>query len=190
MREQMLKLHNATGRRFQQQCAWLEEFKNSFYRLKEADIVALFGPKVHRQANWRDTFVLSLYDPGGFAGSTLSDPHKPRQDHLDYYEIGDFAAADFFYDVNGALDWISFFFRIDDAFPRLKSWNDLKARIEWDDARLSKLEHWVAEHRQTGAETPQQPPNRALQPAPSSFIPPPPSAADLNIRGSGYLCST
>jgi hypothetical protein len=147
IRREMYKSENATGSAFRQQSTKLQDFKKGFVGLQENEIIALFGPKVEKKPN---TFALPIYDSGWLVFPGLFDSSEPDKAHADFYEIDDFAGARVFYDRSGVrVRGILFYFRVDGTFPKLKGWNDLKARLEWENSRFATLEMRMAERRKT-----------------------------------------
>lgn len=147
---EMFKLKNETGQSFRQQRARLYDFQKGFHGLREEEIIALFGPKSEKTPQ---SFALPLYDSGGVVLSGFFGSREVDKSHTDFYDVGDFAGAKVIYGRSGQVARILFFFRVNAAFPKLEGWNNLKARLEWDDSQLAALETWVAQRKQKPAET-------------------------------------
>ena len=154
IQREMSKLNNETGRHFQRQRGELSDLVKSFQGAKEAEIVKLFGAKVEEKP---ETSVLPFYEIGGrgFSGLFSLHPLTPSKSHQSFYQIGDFAGAKVFYGQDGeSVQTVIFYFRADETYPGLKGWNDLKSRIQWDDAHLAQLKRWIAQRRATLTESP------------------------------------
>jgi hypothetical protein len=145
---EMLKVQNQTGQDFRQQRDRLQTLKQSFRNLSEQEITALFGSKVEKEPS---TFALPVFDSGGMVFSGLYGS-SPNMRETTFYKVGDFAGAKVYYRQQGrSVAGILFYFRVDDSFPKLQGWENLKSRLEWDNSRLRRLESWVAERRAIAA---------------------------------------
>lgn len=114
-------------------------------RLKERDIVALFGKPIAQPAN---TFAMPVAQPRGFGLSGLRyADEKKNKDHVEFYEVGTCAGLKVYYSLDGVSpDVIIFYLRVDDSFPRLAK-NNLEKRLDWESRRWQVLLDYV-ERRQ------------------------------------------
>jgi hypothetical protein len=145
IRRKMATSKDESAGAFKVHCNRLQDLKKGFLHLKEAEVVALFGPKIERKPK---TFALPIYDSGAMAISGLFSISEPNKCHQDFYEISDFAAAKVFYGRDGEhVRNILFYFRADPTFPRLGDENKLKACIEWENKQLAELEAWIAKRK-------------------------------------------
>ena len=154
IQREMSKLNNETGRQFQRQRAELSDLVQSFRGAKEAEIVELFGPEIETKP---ENFVLPLYESGGrgFSGLFRLHPSTLSKARQSFYQIDNFAGAKVFYGPDGeSVQTVIFYFRADETYLELKGWSDLKARIQWEDAHLAKLQQWVAARRNLPTATP------------------------------------
>ena len=152
---QMARLNNETGQHFQRQRDEIYALVKSFQGVKEEEITRLFSPAIEQKPK---TFSLPLYDGGGriFPGLFALHPFKPSQAHQSFYQIGDFAGAKAFYGPDGqSAQTVVFYFCVDQSYPELKGWSDLKARIQWDDAHFARLQAWAATRRDAHSATPE-----------------------------------
>ncbi len=169
IQRQMMKLNNANGKQFIRQRDELQDWKKRIFRLKEQEIVALFGSKVEEKPN---TFAFPVFEQGAvaFSGLMHSDP-KLNKNHVDFYEVSDFAAMKVYYGIDGVTPvGILVYFRVDDKFTKLTQWSDLKNRWAWDTEHFNRLKSWLDERHKVVVESHQQPPNKALHPTAYSSV--------------------
>jgi hypothetical protein len=152
IQHQMMKLNNANGKQFIRQQDELQEWKKQIFLLNEQEIVALYGPKVEKKSN---TFAFPVFEQGvvHFSGLRHSD-RKRNKNHVDFYEVSDFAAMKVYYGIDGVTPvGILIYFRVDDKFTKLTQWSDLKSRWEWDTEHFKRLKSWLDERQKVVIES-------------------------------------
>jgi hypothetical protein len=115
----------------------MDAFTDRLRPLKEQDITALFGKPTPKPAK---AFAMPVAQPRVLALSGLRyADEKKNKDHTEFYIVGDFAAIEVYYQLDGVSPAaILLYFRADEKFPKLTK-NNLDRRLEWEQERLGKL---------------------------------------------------
>jgi hypothetical protein len=159
IRREMATLNTPSGKEFIKQQNELIEWKNRIYRLKEQEIVALFGPKMAPKSYRPGIFACPVFEQEMIVLGGLHEKNRNKS-HNGWYEVSDFAALSVKYDFDGVTPAAIFiYFRVDDKFAKLTQWSDLKKRWEWDTEHFNRLKSWLEERQKANAESPPQPPS-------------------------------
>jgi hypothetical protein len=114
-----------------------------FFPLKQADVAAIFGPKLDKKP---DDFVKPLFGPRMIMESGLGTDEGNKR-HVDFHAIGKLGYLEAHYAYNGeSMDTCVIYLRADAGFIPLKSTNDIAGREAWDNARFEQLKVWLNDH--------------------------------------------
>ncbi len=155
---EMGKLDNATGKEFVAQSTKLLQFKQELSKLKQQQVVELFGEKIELVENHRlPGFAFPVFESGMVffnANQMMIKSVEPNKGHEDFYKLDNFAALKVSYGKDGETPNGSVvYFRKDDNFTSLKNWSDLRSRLTSDTNKLNHLLTWFEERRTLMAAT-------------------------------------
>jgi hypothetical protein len=115
-----------------------------FSPLKQADVAAIFGPKLDPPPldRARPLFAPTMIGELGMA------PSGPlNKAHVDFHAIGAVGYLKVHYQWDGETpNSCILYLRVDDQFVPLKSTNDIPKRLAWDESRFAMLRQWLDAH--------------------------------------------
>lgn len=124
----------------------LRKFEERLLLLKERDFLAVFGKPTTKPIK---TYAMPCCQARslGLSGIRYAEA-KMNKDHTDFHQIGDFAAIEVWYQINGKTPAaIVFYFRVNAGFTKLTAEKVLKQRLAWDKEAFQKMVRWFKERR-------------------------------------------